>query len=55
MGRNMAHCLKDKGYTVIALFDINDTVANELDAEIGATSLAKPEPTRASSKPTQKT
>jgi 3-hydroxyisobutyrate dehydrogenase len=37
MGGNMARCLKDKGYNVSALFDINDTSANELAAEIGST------------------
>ncbi|MBT4758555.1 MAG: NAD(P)-dependent oxidoreductase [Opitutae bacterium] len=37
MGGNMARCLKDKGYNVSALFDINDTTANELAAEIGST------------------
>ncbi len=37
MGGNMARCLKDKGYNVTAVFDINESVANELAAEIGAT------------------
>jgi 3-hydroxyisobutyrate dehydrogenase-like beta-hydroxyacid dehydrogenase len=37
MGGNMARCLKDKGYTVSALFDINERITNELAAEIGAT------------------
>ncbi|MEN8830641.1 MAG: NAD(P)-binding domain-containing protein, partial [Lentimonas sp.] len=30
MGGNMARCLKDKGYSVTAVFDINQSVANEL-------------------------
>jgi 3-hydroxyisobutyrate dehydrogenase-like beta-hydroxyacid dehydrogenase len=37
MGGNMARCLKDKGYTISALFDINERITNELAAEIGAT------------------
>lgn len=37
MGGNMARCLNDKGYTVSALFDINERITNELAAEIGAT------------------
>ena len=37
MGGNMARCLKDKGYNVSALFDINDSIAAELAAEIGST------------------
>ncbi len=40
MGANMARCLNDKGYNVSALFDINDTVAAELAAEVGATSCS---------------
>ena len=32
MGGNMARCLKDKGYNVSAMFDINDSVATELAA-----------------------
>ena len=38
MGANMARCLNDKGYNVSAVYDINDTVAAELAAEVGATS-----------------
>ena len=41
MGGNMARCLKDKGYNVTAVFDINQTVANDLAAEIGATAYPK--------------
>ncbi|MBD5780677.1 NAD(P)-dependent oxidoreductase [Pelagicoccus sp. NFK12] len=37
MGGNMARCLKDKGYQVSALFDINQDLAQELATEIGAT------------------
>lgn len=37
MGGNMARCLKDKGYQVAAVFDINKTVAAEVAAELGAT------------------
>jgi 3-hydroxyisobutyrate dehydrogenase len=37
MGANMARCLKDKGYHVAAVFDINEAVATELATEIGAT------------------
>ncbi|MEM6886484.1 MAG: NAD(P)-dependent oxidoreductase [Verrucomicrobiota bacterium] len=36
MGGNMARCLKDKGYQVTALFDIDANVAKELAEEIGA-------------------
>ena len=36
MGGNMARCLKDKGYNITALFDINTTLANELATEIEA-------------------
>ena len=38
MGANMARCLNDKGYNISAVYDINDTVAAELAAEVGATS-----------------
>jgi len=38
MGGNMARCLKDKGYNVTAVFDINESVATDLATEIGATS-----------------
>ena len=41
MGSNMARCLKDKGYAVSAVFDINETVASELAAEIGSTAYGK--------------
>ncbi len=37
----MARCLRDKGYNVAALFDINKTVANGLASEIGATAYTK--------------
>lgn len=41
MGGNMARCLKDKGYTVSALFDINRAVADQLADEIGAQSCER--------------
>jgi 3-hydroxyisobutyrate dehydrogenase len=41
MGGNMARCLNDKGYNVSAVFDINETVATELAAEVGATAYTK--------------
>jgi 3-hydroxyisobutyrate dehydrogenase-like beta-hydroxyacid dehydrogenase len=41
MGANMARCLKDKGYHVAAVFDINEAVATELATEIGATAYSK--------------
>jgi len=41
MGGNMARCLNDKGYNVSALFDINDSIAAELAAEIGSTAYGK--------------
>jgi 3-hydroxyisobutyrate dehydrogenase-like beta-hydroxyacid dehydrogenase len=41
MGGNMARCLNDKGYNVTAVFDINESVANELASEIGATAYNK--------------
>jgi len=37
MGANMARCLMDKGYTVNALYDIDQSVADDLASEIGAT------------------
>lgn len=40
MGANMARCLKDKGYKVSALFDIQKTVAKELALEIDSTACA---------------
>jgi len=41
MGGNMARCLKDKGYQVSAVFDINPQVTTALAAEIGATACRK--------------
>lgn len=41
MGGNMARCLKDKGYNVSAVFDINAEVAQDLATEIGATAYNK--------------
>jgi 3-hydroxyisobutyrate dehydrogenase len=41
MGGNMARCLNDKGYNVAAVFDINESVAAELAAEVGATAYTK--------------
>lgn len=41
MGGNMARCLKDKGYEVSALFDINQSVAAELADEISSTAYDK--------------
>jgi 3-hydroxyisobutyrate dehydrogenase len=41
MGGNMARCLKDKGYNVSAVFDINQGIATELAAEIGSTAYGK--------------
>ena len=35
MGGNMARCLKDKGYNITALYDINESVAKELAEELG--------------------
>ncbi len=47
MGANMARRLKDCGYQVTAVFDLNKTIAGELAEEIGATScLNLPEVTR---------
>jgi len=37
MGGNMARCLKDKGYIISALFDINATVAADLAKELDTT------------------
>jgi len=37
MGGNMVRCLNDKGYTVTALYDINQEVATDLATEVGAT------------------
>jgi 3-hydroxyisobutyrate dehydrogenase len=41
MGANMARRLKDMGYTVGAVYDINAGLARELAAEIGATAPEK--------------
>lgn len=41
MGGNMARCLKEKGYNLSALFDINQSIAAELAAEIGSTAYEK--------------
>ena len=41
MGANMARRLKDVGYTVTAVYDINAAIARELAAEIGATAPEK--------------
>jgi 3-hydroxyisobutyrate dehydrogenase len=41
MGSNMARCLKDRGYSISALFDINQSVASELAQEIGSTAYHK--------------
>ncbi|MEM9159598.1 MAG: NAD(P)-dependent oxidoreductase [Verrucomicrobiota bacterium] len=40
MGGNMARCLKDKGYNVSAVFDIQAQVASELAAEISSTAYS---------------
>ncbi|WOO40753.1 NAD(P)-dependent oxidoreductase [Rubellicoccus peritrichatus] len=40
MGGNMARCLKDKGYNVASVFDIQKSVADELAAEIGSTAYS---------------
>lgn len=37
MGGNMARCLKDKGYALSAVYDINREVAQQIADEIGAT------------------
>ncbi|MFP4204164.1 MAG: NAD(P)-dependent oxidoreductase, partial [Opitutales bacterium] len=41
MGSNMARCLKDKGYNVAVVFDIKQSIADELAAELGATAYAQ--------------
>lgn len=47
MGANMVRRLKDCGYQVSAVFDLNKAIAGELAEEIGATScLSLPEVTR---------
>jgi 3-hydroxyisobutyrate dehydrogenase-like beta-hydroxyacid dehydrogenase len=40
MGANMARCLNDKGYDVVAVFDINETAAAELAEEVGGMSCS---------------
>lgn len=40
MGGNMARCLKDQGYNVSAVFDINQSVAEQLATEIGSTAYS---------------
>lgn len=40
MGANMARRLKDCGYTVSAVFDLNRSLADSLAAELGATACA---------------
>jgi len=37
MGGNMARCLNDKGYQVSAVYDINQSLTQELAEEVGAT------------------
>jgi len=37
MGANMARCLKDKDYTISALFDIDEEAASKLAAELSST------------------
>lgn len=41
MGANMARCLNDKGYNVAAVLDIDESVAAELAAELGASACTK--------------
>ncbi len=41
MGSNMARCLKDKGYQVTAVYDINQDITSELAAELGANACRK--------------
>ena len=41
MGANMARRLKDCGYTVTAVYDVNSPAAAELAQEIGATAFGK--------------
>lgn len=40
MGANMARCLKDKGYAIAAVFDLDKNVASALAEEVGAKSCA---------------
>jgi 3-hydroxyisobutyrate dehydrogenase len=39
MGANMARCLKDKGYTISVVYDLQRPVADSLAAELGAESV----------------
>jgi len=49
MGGNMALCLNDKGYQVTAVYDINQSVTEELAKEVNATACTSlPEVTAAS-------
>jgi 3-hydroxyisobutyrate dehydrogenase len=41
MGANMARCLKDKGYTVSAVFDIRPEVTQDLAGELGTKAADK--------------
>lgn len=41
MGGNMARCLKDKGYNITAVYDLQTSVADELAKEIGAQACQK--------------
>lgn len=41
MGANMARRLKDKGYTISAVYDVRAEAATELAAELGSTAAAK--------------
>lgn len=40
MGANMARCLKDKGYQISALFDIQKSVTEELADELGSSACS---------------
>lgn len=40
MGANMARCLKAKGFTISALYDLNSTVARELSTELKTVAVA---------------
>ena len=39
MGANMARCLHDKGYDIVALFDIQPAIAQSLAEELEATAV----------------
>lgn len=39
MGGNMARCLKDKGYQISAVYDIDQSVAEDFSKELGATAF----------------